>query len=214
MGGINGIILEVLSLSAVARVGHKHCVLPEPVQADVLRVWHARRRPAARPLLLLIVVLPEGEDGARVREDVLLDVREEGLRGAAAGQDGQAAEADLLDRAVEHLQLAVDREDRVGELRRFVPADGHHTLARGELGGRHRLAGQRHLAALDLAGASARRGDLRAGHHQVDDVLHVRRDRRRRHAAPELRQPARVQDSPRPPPATDHARRGDRAPRS
>eukprot|EP00966_Prymnesium_polylepis_P299283 6915813-Prymnesium_polylepis.1 len=123
----------------VAGVRHEHRVLAQAVKPDVVRRRVARLRPAARPTGLLELGLPLVEAAARVRQDLALDVREDGGRRPALGQDGEAAEADVLDRAVGVLDLGVARDHAVAELGRLVPAEGHDAHGHRELVRRHGL---------------------------------------------------------------------------
>ena len=85
------------------------------MEADVLGVRPASRRPAASAVLPLVGLHPLLEQAPRVREDAVLDVVEQRGRRAASRQDREAAQADVLDRAVGVLDLHVAGEDIVAE---------------------------------------------------------------------------------------------------
>eukprot|EP00966_Prymnesium_polylepis_P320428 7376809-Prymnesium_polylepis.1 len=131
----------------------------------------AGRRPAAGAAVRLLEVdHPLGEEAARVGEDALLDVLENGGRRAAGRKNREAAQADVLDRAVGVLHLRVAREDAVAELGALVPAEREDACRHRELVGGHRLAADGDLGAQLPCVRLARARDLDAGRHEREHV--------------------------------------------
>ena len=72
------------------------------------------------------------------------------------------------------------REDRVAELCGLVPAGEEDALGLGELPGRHRLAGDRHLAAHPPQRLLARLRNFDVRCYESEHIGDVARDDRRR----------------------------------
>ena len=64
---------------SIARVRHDDRVLAQAVQADAVGRGHLRLLPATLAPHALVLFLPESEEAARVREELLLDLLGGGL---------------------------------------------------------------------------------------------------------------------------------------